>query len=84
MSETARPLCKIAREVRKDWANINYAAEPYLRAMQSLNSINEDYGHESARTIVLSFLGNARSWRGDVAKAVKAELKSMLEVNHHV
>ena len=26
-----RPLCEIAREIRKDWKNVNYAAAPLSR-----------------------------------------------------
>ena len=31
--------------------------------------------YDSGRSIVRYFLGNAGAWRGDVAKAIKAELK---------
>ena len=31
--------------------------------------------YDSGRSIVRYFLGNAGTWRGDVAKAIKAELK---------
>lgn len=73
----ARPLSVIAAEIRKDWKNVNYAAKPYLDAMSSLNSINDSYGMDSGKSIVLYFLSNASSWRGEVAKRVKAELKKM-------
>jgi hypothetical protein len=74
-----RSLSTIAREVRKDWAKVNYAAEPYLAAMAQLNSINDPYYQDSGRSIVMYFLGNASSWRGETAKAIKAELKGMLK-----
>lgn len=76
---TQRSLSTIAREVRKDWAKVNYAAEPYLAAMAQLNSINDPYYQDSGRSIVMYFLGNASSWRGETAKAIKAELKGMLK-----
>lgn len=74
-----RPLCVIAREIRADWKNVNYAARPYLDAMLSLVSVKDKFCADSAKSIVLYFLGNAGSWRGEVAKRVKAELKSMVK-----
>jgi hypothetical protein len=50
---------------------------PYLDAMRSLNSINDDYYSDSAKTIVIYFLSNATTWRGDTARQVKAELKAL-------
>ena len=74
-----RPLETIAREIRSDWKNVNYAAEPYLDAMGQLNSINDDYYYDSARSVVLYFLSNAGTWRGDTARKVKLELKVLLK-----
>lgn len=75
-----RPLYEIAAEIRRDWGpKINFAAKPYLDAMASLGSINDQYGADSADMIVRYFLGNAGTWRGDTAKRVKAELKGMLK-----
>lgn len=79
MAQTTRPLYEIAADIRKDWgAKVNFAAKPYLDAMASLNSIEDNYGWDSGKTIVLYFLGNASSWRGETAKAIKKELKSMV------
>ena len=72
-----RPLWAIAREVLKDWKNVYFGAVPYLDAMASLDSINDTYGWDSALEIVLRFLSNASTWRGETAKRVKAELKAM-------
>ena len=81
MRDNERSLARIADEVRADWAGkINYAAKPYLDAMSSLNSIDDDYFEDSGASVVAYFLSNASSWRGDKAKAVKAELKAMLKV----
>lgn len=74
-----RSLSEIAREIRKDWKNVNFAAKPYLDAMFSLNSISDRYYNDDGKGIVLYFLSNAGSWRGDTAKRVKAELKAMLK-----
>lgn len=79
MKQTTRPLYEIAADIRKDWgAKVNFAAKPYLDAMASLNSIEDNYGWDSGKSIVLYFLSNASSWRGETAKAIKKELKSMV------
>lgn len=75
-----RPLYEIAREVRKDWRKVYFGAVPYLEAMGSLNEIGENYGLDSGKSIVLYFLANARGWKGETAKRVKAELKAMAKV----
>lgn len=72
-----RSLSTIASEIRRDWPKVNFAAKPYLSAMAGLDSINDSYGYDDARKIVLYFLSNASSWRGDNAKRIKAELKAM-------
>ena len=75
-----RPLYEIAKEFRSDWGSkIYFGAKPYLGAMLTLNSIDDMYMCDSAKTIVMYFLSNASSWRGAVAKRVKAELKQMIK-----
>jgi hypothetical protein len=74
---TTRPLYEIAAEIRKDWTKVYFGAVPYLEAMGTLNSINDDYYMDSAKSVVMYFLSNATTWRGDTARRVKAELKSM-------
>lgn len=73
----ARPLYVIANEIKKDWVKPNYAAKPYLEAMECLNSINDKYGWDSGKSVVLYFLCNANTWKGETAKRIKAELKSL-------
>lgn len=74
-----RPLSVIAREIYQDWGSkVNFAAKPYLEAMLSLNSIDDMYMFDSARSVVLYFLSNAKSWKGPKAKEIKKELKDML------
>ena len=72
-----RPLYAIAREIRADWKRVNYAAVPYLQAMADLSSIDDNYGMDNAKSIVVYFLANAGTWRGEIAKAIKAELKQI-------
>jgi len=47
--------------------------------MLSLNTVNDNYGHDSGREIVLRFLCNAQMWRGEIARNIKAELKAHLK-----
>lgn len=81
-----RPLHAIAREIRADWRRkdgtsaVYFGAVPYLDAMRSLDSIDDMYGYDDARSVVLYFLANANAWRGETARRVKAELKRMAGV----
>jgi hypothetical protein len=62
---SVRSIETIANEIRKDWGvKVNYAAKPYLQAMYGLNSISDNYGCDSAKSIIAYFLCNASSWRG--------------------
>ena len=80
MSTTHRPLHQIASEIRKDWgAKVYFGAVPYLQAMACLDKVTDRYGIDSAKSIVLYFLANAGTWRGETAKRVKAELKAMVK-----
>lgn len=74
-----RPLSEIASEIRADWPNVHFSARPYLGAMGSLESVRSSYGYDSGATIVSYFLANARSWRGETAKRIKAELREMVK-----
>jgi hypothetical protein len=74
----ARPIHEIAREIRKHWKKVNYAAAPYLDAMGALDSIDDAFGYDSGRSVVAYFLSNASGFRGDDARRLKAELKAML------
>lgn len=73
-----RPLAKIATEIREDWKNPYFGAQPYIEAMGRLDKITDKYGMDTGEGIVRHFLSNAGRWRGPVAKKVKGELKAML------
>ena len=72
-----RSLHVIAKDIRDNWARPNFAARPYLEAMAGLATISDNYGYDSARSIVTYFLSNAGSWRGTDARRIKAELKAL-------
>ena len=73
-------ISTIAREISHNWKNVNYAAKPYLEAMRSLDSANDSFGYDSAKSIVSYFLCNASGYRGDTAKAHKAALKAIVGI----
>jgi hypothetical protein len=73
----ARPLYEIAEEIRKTWPKVNFAAKPYLEAMECLTKITDNYILDSGQSVVLYFLANAGTWRGEDAKRIKRELKDM-------
>jgi hypothetical protein len=74
---TVRPLSTIASDIRTHWKNVSPYAKPYLDAMAALNSINDNYYLDSAKSVVLYFLSNATGFRGTEAKRIKTELKGM-------
>lgn len=76
---STRSLHEIACEISKDWKKPYFGAVPYIRAMKTLDSIHDYYIFEEGRSIVLYFLANAQTWRGENAKRIKAELKAMLK-----
>jgi hypothetical protein len=46
--------------------------------MHECSAITDSYGADTAESVVRYFLSNAQSWRGDAARAIKAELNAML------
>ena len=76
-----RPLYTIAREISQDWKKPYFGAVPYLQAMSTLDSVDDNYIHDSGKSIVLYFLSNATTWRGETARRVKAELKALCKAS---
>lgn len=72
-----RLLSDIASDIQADWKNPYFGAVPYLDAMSTLSSIDDAYGMDSAKYIVVYFLSNATTWRGPVARDIKKELKKL-------
>lgn len=71
----AAPLSQIADIIRREWRPIYFAAQPYVAAMLQCPSVDSHYGVETGKDIVLRFLCNCATWRGPVARLVKAELQ---------
>lgn len=80
-----RAISEIAKDIRADWitqtkdGRVPVYADAYLRPMETLNAITDNYHLDSARSVVLYFLSNAQTYRGEKARRYKAELKAILE-----
>lgn len=69
----------IERDLKAQGKQVPVAAKPYLDAMRTMGSINEDYGFDTGRSVVAYLLGNLRGYKGETARAVKAELNRRLK-----
>jgi len=69
----------IVRDLRAQGKQVPAAAKPYLDAMRTMGSINENYGMDSGASIVGYLLSNLSQYKGETARLIKAELKSRLK-----
>jgi hypothetical protein len=74
-----RPLHVIAEDILSNWPKVYFGAVPYLDAMRQLHSVTDNYFEDSGKDIVIYFLSNASTWRGDHARRIKAELKALVK-----
>ena len=74
----SRPISVIAYDIRAAWPKVSPYAKPYLDAMTCIDRINDKYYADDAESVILYFLSNAAGFRGEDAKALKAELKALL------
>jgi hypothetical protein len=72
-------VSEIARAIARDWKTINPYAAEYLNAMLTIESVEETYYADSAKSVVMYFLANASSYRGENARSYKALLKAMVK-----
>ena len=77
-----RKLSEIAKDILQHWKNPYFGAKPYIQAMLLINSAEPDapYLAESAEDIVIYFLANATTFRGEDARRIKAELKKQYNI----
>lgn len=75
-----RTFAEIAKEIYSTWTKISPYARPYLEAMSEIHSSDKhaSYYYDDAKSVVLYFLSNASTWRGEDARRIKAELKAMV------
>ncbi len=76
--QNARPLKVIAADIIANWKVVYFGAVPYVDAMRTMDRMTDYYGCDSAESIVMYFLANASTWRGEKAREIKTELKAML------
>ena len=73
------PIYQIAVTVEDTWPHPYFGAKPYIEAMKSMDKITDAYYEDPGPEIVARFLGNASTWRGETARAVKKELNHRLK-----
>jgi hypothetical protein len=73
-----RNISDIASDIRTNWKKPYFGAVPYIRAMSEFSGVTDNYYLDPAREILTYFLANATTWRGDKAREIKAEIKSIL------
>ena len=75
-----RTFAAVGREIREKWVKMYYGARPYVDALCQIDSSDPGatYITETARSVVLGFLSNCSQFRGEDARRLKAELKSMI------
>jgi hypothetical protein len=76
-----RLLKEIAKEIQTEISEKSYYiyAQDYIEALLQLEQIDDQYYADSAVSIVNYLLANLQSWKGDKARAIKAELKTILD-----
>jgi len=60
-----RPISEVARDIKHHWQSPYFGAVPYLQAMLQLEHVTDMYGMDDARGIILYFLPNANTFRGE-------------------
>lgn len=73
------PLSHIAGIIAGDWPKMYFGAVPYIEAMSTLRGMDDAFGAEDARSIVAYGLANMQTYRGPIARMVKAELNRRLK-----
>ena len=74
-----RAIYQIAKEIKQTWTKPSPYALPYLNAMLHLSDKNSNYGCDDASSVVLYFLSNASTFKGEDARRLKAELKEVIK-----
>lgn len=76
-----RLISDIAKDIRTEWGSkVHYAAKPYLDAMRYIGTPDDNFGYDDPKDVVLRFLCNASSFRGERARELKGELKAIFNI----
>jgi hypothetical protein len=73
----ARRLHEIAEESVLNWPELYLDAVPSIHAMRRIEKTTDRCGMGDGEGLVRYCRVNARTWRGEVAKRVKAELREI-------
>ena len=73
------PISEIAGLIRANWPTPYFGAVPYIAAMRCILTVDDMYGADDGRSVVAYALSNMHTFRGPVAKEIKAELKRRLK-----
>ncbi len=74
--QTSSPFV-LAAITREFWLKPYFGIEPYLDAMATMMSFQDDYGQESGKSIGRYFLANATTFKGPIARAIKARIQEL-------
>lgn len=74
-----RPIYQIAKDIKNAWKNPSPYALAYLNPMLTLDSIEDHYFLDDAKSIIRYFLANAQGFRGEKARELKQELRDLLK-----
>jgi len=74
-----RTLREIALEIASDWKVIgNAGAREAVQCMKEMGRVTERFGADpNGYSVIGTFLINSVGWRGEVARRVKKELRTM-------
>lgn len=78
----ALTISQLASLIKASWVKPYFGAVPYLDAMLTMHGVDpkkQKYILDSGESIVMYFLANAQTWRGETARAVKKELNRRLK-----
>ena len=79
-----RCIDNIAWDIFNDWTenlsknNIAPEAKPYLKALTEIISPDEMYGQDSAESIIIGFIMNAKSYKTEKSETYINELKEIV------
>jgi hypothetical protein len=78
-----RPLYEIMKDIREDYAAqgkpVHPWAAPYVDSLSNLTHMSDVDIAETGYQMVPYLLNNLKTWRGEKAREIKAELRAMLD-----
>ena len=75
-----RNINDIATDFYQTGSPIPAEAKPFLRGLQCLSNTTDSYQNQTATEWARKFLKATIDWRNDKAKALRTELKKLLQI----